>query len=87
MIGTIKPATCTTTIGGVSDATFAYGKISPTRLLQNATTSLEVKSLPLLIDCDGPTKLAVTAMDNKSGTNPFTTCRDGKCVYPASPPV
>lgn len=73
VIGTIKPATCVTTIGGVSDATFAYGKISPTRLLQNAMTALEAKSLPLRISCDGPTKLAVTAVDNKSGSNPFTS--------------
>lgn len=73
VIGTIKPATCITSIGGKPDATFDYGKISPTRLLQGTMTSLEVKSLPLLIVCDGATKLAVTAVDNKKGSNPFTT--------------
>ncbi|MBS3046408.1 DUF1120 domain-containing protein [Enterobacter mori] len=73
VIGTIKPATCITTIGGVADATFDYGKIAPSRLQQSAMTPLEVKTLPLKIQCDGDTKLAVTAVDNKLGTNPFTT--------------
>lgn len=71
--GTIKPPTCTVTVGGLADAEFAYGKISKTRLQEAAITPLEVKSLPLKIDCDGATKLAVSALDNKTGSNPFTT--------------
>ncbi|CNK97162.1 Protein of uncharacterised function (DUF1120) [Yersinia enterocolitica] len=73
VIGTIKPASCTTTIGGVADASFAYGKISKTLLLQGSITPLEAKSLELKISCDGQTKLAVSALDNRPSTNPFAS--------------
>lgn len=71
--GTIKPPTCTATMNGVGDAVFAYGKISRSRLRDTDITPLEVKSLPLKLSCEGGARLAVSAVDNKTGSNPFIT--------------
>lgn len=70
--GTIKPTACSLTLNGTSDATVDYGVIAPGILLTSAITPLSVKTVPLKIECDAATTVAVNAIDNKATTNAIT---------------
>lgn len=66
IIGTIVPASCTPTIsgGGVAD----FGKI-PSASLNATNGTLEgTKAATLTITCDAPTRVGMTAVDNRAGT-------------------
>ncbi|CNK99692.1 Protein of uncharacterised function (DUF1120) [Yersinia mollaretii] len=70
--GTVKPTSCTLTMNGATDAVVDYGIIGPNTLSADAYTPLAVKTLPLRIECDAATSLAVNAIDNKGSTNTLT---------------
>ncbi|CNK97215.1 Protein of uncharacterised function (DUF1120) [Yersinia enterocolitica] len=69
--GSIEPSTCELNMGaGLADA-FQYGDISLGSLNSASKTSLTVKTVALTVNCDGPTRVAIGAIDGKSDTNPF----------------
>lgn len=73
LTGSIEPTTCALTLGDAASTAFAYGDISPSSLSSTAKTALAVQSIALKVTCDAPTRVAIGAIDNKAGSNPFTT--------------
>ncbi|MBS3046406.1 DUF1120 domain-containing protein [Enterobacter mori] len=73
LTGTIEPTTCSLTLGTAAVHDFAYGDISPASLNNTAMTALAVKTVPLKVTCDAPTRVAIGAVDNKMGSNPFAS--------------
>ncbi|CNK99721.1 Protein of uncharacterised function (DUF1120) [Yersinia mollaretii] len=70
--GSIEPTTCELNMGaGLADA-FQYGDISLSTLSSTSRTALAVKTVALTVNCDGPTRVAIGALDGKSSTNPFS---------------
>ncbi|CAG4918904.1 DUF1120 domain-containing protein [Paraburkholderia gardini] len=66
VIGTIIPPSCTPTIAGGSIVDF--GRISASTLSNTNFTVLPTKSTSLTVTCDAPTKIAVTVVDNRTGS-------------------
>lgn len=71
--GVINPAACVATISGGD--TIDYGTIPQASLSAANYTELAEKQTGFTIVCDGPTKVALQAVDNRAGTaaNPKST--------------
>ncbi|MDR8047990.1 DUF1120 domain-containing protein [Burkholderia cenocepacia] len=67
--GTIKPSSCDVDL--VGGAKFDLGKIKAEDLNSNARTPLTALSKTINITCDSPTKIAFSAIDNKSESVPY----------------
>lgn len=65
--GVIKPPSCTPAFsgGGIID----YGDIPSTNLNAGAVTELPAKSVTLTVNCPASAKIAVSAVDNRRGTD------------------
>lgn len=67
VMGTITPNACDPTLSnaGVVD----YGKMTAKELSADTPTSLAPQTMQLNIQCDAPTFLSLTTIDNRSGTS------------------
>lgn len=65
--GTVAPSACTPTIAG--GGAIDYGNIKADTLSADSYTVLDVKTVDFTITCDAPTKVAIKAINNRTGSN------------------
>lgn len=67
--GTITPSACQPSLGGGGNVD--HGKVSAKDLNSDAHTSLQQASMAFVLDCEGPTLIALKTIDNRAGTSIF----------------
>lgn len=82
VIGTITPAACTPTLSG--GGTVDYGNIKALSLDAANYTKLDVKTIDLAINCDAPTKVALTAINGRPNTMAGAVETDAGATPPVS---
>ncbi|UVJ45134.1 DUF1120 domain-containing protein [Pseudomonas sp. LS1212] len=79
--GTITPAACRPTFGGVGAVDF--GRIASHDLEQGSHTPLPEKTLALTVVCDGPTRFALRSVDNREGSATSPSGAGARAAYRA----
>ncbi|QET02364.1 MULTISPECIES: DUF1120 domain-containing protein [Cupriavidus] len=76
--GSIRPSACSISLS--DDALISFGTIFPSSLSQTSATRLASKPFTLSIQCDAPTKLALSLIDGRKGT---ANNGAGNAIYPS----